>query len=101
MKTVSKELALDKQSLSKTDFLKKYGHLRPGTYEITSLRYDDDPDSYFDWSKTIELEQSEPLVLNRNQKEQIDKTLTRLGLKADASSIFIFLSKCDRTERVR
>ena len=90
LKTVSKELALDKQSLSKTDFLTKYGHLRPGTYEITSLRYDDDPDSYFDWSKTIELEQSEPLVLNRNQKEQIDKTLTRLGLKADASSIFHF-----------
>ena len=54
------------------------------------LRYDDDPNSYFDWSKTIELEQSEPLVLNRNQKEQIDKTLTRLGLKADASSIFHF-----------
>jgi len=90
LKTVSKELALDKQSLSKTDFLRKYGHLRPGTYEITSLRYDDDPDSYFDWSKTIELEQSEPLVLNRNQKGQIDKTLTRLGLKADASSIFHF-----------
>lgn len=90
LKTVSKELALDKQSLSKTDFLKKYGHLRPGTYEITSLRYDDDPESYFDWSKTIELEQSEPLVLNRNQKEQIDKILTRLGLKADASSIFHF-----------
>ena len=29
-------------------------------------------------------------MLNRNQKEQIDKTLTRLGLKADASSIFHF-----------
>ena len=46
-----KELAIDKQLLPKNDFLKKYGHLRPGTYEITSPRYDDDPDVYFDYCK--------------------------------------------------
>jgi hypothetical protein len=28
-------------------FLEKYGHLRPGTYDITSLRYDEAPELYF------------------------------------------------------
>jgi len=30
------------KKLSKTKFLSKYGHLRPGTYDITQLRYDQD-----------------------------------------------------------
>jgi cytidyltransferase-like protein len=30
--------------LSKGEFLERYGHLRPGTYDITSLRYDANPD---------------------------------------------------------
>jgi hypothetical protein len=30
----------DAKILSKNDFLKKYGHLRPGTYDIESTRYD-------------------------------------------------------------
>ena len=29
-----------KKKLSKKDFLQKYGHLRPGTYDITAQRYD-------------------------------------------------------------
>jgi glutamine kinase len=29
-----------KDKLTKTEFLKKYGHLRPGTYDITATRYD-------------------------------------------------------------
>ncbi|MCX6122133.1 MAG: PEP-utilizing enzyme [Ignavibacteriales bacterium] len=33
--------------ISKTLFLEKYGHLRPGTYDITSLRYDENYDQYF------------------------------------------------------
>jgi len=27
-------------------FVEKYGHLRPGTYDITSARYDEDPERY-------------------------------------------------------
>ena len=29
-----------KKRLSKDEFIKKYGHLRPGTYDITEIRYD-------------------------------------------------------------
>jgi glutamine kinase len=34
-------------SLSLEKFIEVYGHLRPGTYEITSLRYDEAPEAYF------------------------------------------------------
>ena len=30
------------QKISRKEFLSKYGHLRPGTYDITALRYDQD-----------------------------------------------------------
>jgi phosphohistidine swiveling domain-containing protein len=36
-------------NMSKKAFLEKYGHLRPGTYDITSKRYDEAPELYFDW----------------------------------------------------
>jgi len=29
-----------KSKISKSEFLKKYGHLRPGTYDVTATRYD-------------------------------------------------------------
>lgn len=49
--TVTGKLNKDKQELDKTTFLKLYGHLRPGTYDITSSRYDEDPDQYFNWNE--------------------------------------------------
>ena len=50
--TISKDMSKDIYlysigELSKEIFLNKYGHLRPGTYDITSLRYDEDFDKYF------------------------------------------------------
>lgn len=47
--TVSSNLNEDYRQLSKQGFLQKYGHLRPGTYDITSKRYDESPETYFDW----------------------------------------------------
>ena len=52
LNTVSKQLKTDHDDLqdgvmSREDFLKKYGHLRPGTYDILSDRYDVAFDKYF------------------------------------------------------
>ena len=47
--TVSSDMNVDFRELSKKAFLRKYGHLRPGTYDITSMRYDEAPELYFDW----------------------------------------------------
>lgn len=47
VETVSSAMGRDRKELSMAAFLKKYGHLRPGTYDITSLRYDEAPELYF------------------------------------------------------
>lgn len=47
VETVSSAMGRDRKELSTAAFLKKYGHLRPGTYDITSLRYDEAPELYF------------------------------------------------------
>ena len=52
--TVSREMANDLAILSRDIFLEKYGHLRPGTYEILSPRYDETPNRYFDWENRPE-----------------------------------------------
>ncbi|MBD5523492.1 MAG: phosphoenolpyruvate synthase [Lachnospiraceae bacterium] len=48
--SVSSDMNHDFAELSRKAFLKKYGHLRPGTYDITSLRYDEAPELYFERS---------------------------------------------------
>lgn len=48
--TVSSQMSVDLAQLNQTAFLEKYGHLRPGTYDVTSPRYDEMPDRYFNWS---------------------------------------------------
>lgn len=49
--TVSGQLARDRATLDKPTFLERYGHLRPGTYDITLPRYDHSPERYFDWNQ--------------------------------------------------
>ena len=45
--TISSEMSNDIFKLSKLNFLKKYGHIRPNSYEITSLNYRDGYQKYF------------------------------------------------------
>ena len=93
--TIGKELTIDKTLLSKEEFLKKYGHLRPGTYDITTPRYDDTPDLYFDWN----LKPTEPLAttdanhfsLNLSQMIQLDNLLKTHELETDAIRLLEFI----------
>lgn len=45
--TVSTEIAEDSETLDFVAFFEKYGHLRPGSYDIRVPRYDEAPDAYF------------------------------------------------------
>ena len=47
IQTITSEMLTDKNNLSKEKFLKKYGHLRPDTYEISSENYRDGYKNYF------------------------------------------------------
>jgi phosphohistidine swiveling domain-containing protein len=45
--TVASEMQNDLATLPRAAFLERYGHLRPGAYDILSPRYDEAPDLYF------------------------------------------------------
>ena len=61
IKTVASDIIEDADKfvngyLKYSDFIKKYGHLRPGTYDILSKRYDEISKLFFNKKKNIEKE---------------------------------------------
>lgn len=90
--TVSGQLGRDKANLSQSDFLSRYGHLRPGTYDILSPRYDEQPHLYFNWSKRPELsEKNPPFSLTLPQMRELVKMLRHHGLEHDPVGLFDFM----------
>lgn len=75
--TVSSGMNADFRELSKKAFMRKYGHLRPGTYDITSLRYDEAPELYFEWAIKEEFDNNQ----NRNESSGEEKAEFRLSLQ--------------------
>ncbi len=90
--TVSGQLARDRATLDRATFLARYGHLRPGTYDILSPRYDEAPDLYFDWSqRLLEPEPVKPFSLTLPQMREVVKLLESHGLQPDPVGLFDFL----------
>ncbi|HEV7453731.1 MAG TPA: PEP-utilizing enzyme [Candidatus Saccharimonadales bacterium] len=83
---------LDGGRLSKPDFLKKYGHLRPGTYDITIPRYDA-TDDYFGAVNTRHMKESykkETFVFTPEQHVKISEVLQSHGFAATSQELFDF-----------
>ena len=94
--TVSSNLNEDFRELSKQGFLKKYGHLRPGTYDITSMRYDEAPELYFDWNQNEENEKSEKedeFRLSLHQMHMLEEMLTENKLNNNILGLMDFIKK--------
>lgn len=68
LETVSSRISQDYSELDKQSFLDKYGHLRPGTYELCSPRYDEAPEQYFAFE------------LSQNSSDKPDKPSFSLSL---------------------
>jgi glutamine kinase len=91
--TVSKKLSIDIHNLSKADFLEKYGHLRPGTYDILSQRYDEAYDMYFNSEQVKNDEQIELFTFSKIQIEKIEKLITTNGLNTNFDSLILFIKE--------
>jgi glutamine kinase len=90
--TVSGQLARDRSTLDRATFLARYGHLRPGTYDILSPRYDEAPDLYFDWTEQPPAPTpAEPFSLKLSQMREISRLLELHGLHPDPVGLFDFL----------
>jgi phosphohistidine swiveling domain-containing protein len=93
---VSGELSRDFHTMGREDFLARYGHLRPGTYDIRSLRYDEDPERYFDWSARTPVPARGKLRPSRAQLDRIDRLLRRAGLSVGAHRLLEFVGNSIR-----
>jgi phosphohistidine swiveling domain-containing protein len=90
--TVSGELSNDRSHLDKQSFFRKYGHLRPGTYDILSMRYDESPEQYFDWNtKPSSSVNDRPFSFTAKQEQSIGILLKQHGLKLNTRAFFDFL----------
>jgi phosphohistidine swiveling domain-containing protein len=90
--TVSKTLAEDRAKMTKDDFLRTYGHLRPGTYDITSIRYDEDPSFYFDWeNQDMVCAETNSFELTPTQLSKISKLQCEQGFEPDPTGLMRFI----------
>lgn len=100
LETVAREFEHDGYRVSTGDldfeaYVDRYGHLRPGTYDITSPRYAADPKSYL--RPTVETatppeDHPDPKnVWDDQTKTAIETELDRIGLPADANRFVSFL----------
>lgn len=91
LNTVSKQLAGDIGCMEKGEFLKKYGHLRPGTYDICSPRYDEAYDEYF--SEVNCCVENHDFEFSEAQREMIARLIIENGIKCSCDDLIIFIKE--------
>jgi len=92
LETVGSQIGRDFAHQTKDDFLARYGHLRPGTYDILSPRYDEAPDLYFDWStRRQHPANGSRFLLSVSQLHLIERLLKEHGIEHDILSLIQFI----------
>lgn len=104
LNTISKQMSCDRKKIkegeiTKDFFLKKYGHIRPGTYDIESPRYDEAYEYYFGLDDNtpinekleITTQKGDDSVFTDNQMALLDKELEDNGICLDAAGLLQFI----------
>tara|TARA_B100000989_G_scaffold292306_1_gene268010 strand:+ start:2123 stop:4453 length:2331 start_codon:yes stop_codon:yes gene_type:complete len=99
--TVSRDIqklsqAAKNNKKNKKIFLKKYGHIRPSTYSISSLSYNENFENYFGKKNNKKLKKKNKFTLNNIQKNKIDKLLKKNKIETCAKDLFIFAKESIR-----
>ncbi len=86
-------ILVKKGKLKKSELIKKYGHLRPGTYDICSLNYKSNPNHFFNMNHLKEKPNStcKKFKWSAKSKLKIDKLMKSLGFKNNFSSTINFI----------
>ena len=93
---------LDDQNKIKGDkkklkiFLKKYGHLRPGTYDISSLRYDQSYKNIFANTSNKKINKNKNqtnFYLNNKEKKKIDNLLKANSISLSVNDLFRYFKE--------
>lgn len=102
IRTVSHTLTHDalncsRGKMSNEDFVQKYGHLRPGTYDINSLSYQADPERYL--TPIVESAASQPSTplingqLWQQARQRFTNALNEQGIVCSTDELELFLRK--------
>lgn len=96
--TVAGELADDCRNLAagnlaRGDFLERYGHLRPGTYDILSARYDQRDDLFTDTAMVNPTETPMPFLPNAAELAAVDGKLDDIGFGLTAEELFAYIGE--------
>ena len=92
LETVGSRLSRDFARMDRASFLAEYGHLRPGTYDILSPRYDEAPDRYFDWDARGHAPAApHDFALSLPQLNKTTTLLHQHGIDHDGVGLFNFL----------
>tara|TARA_B110000211_G_scaffold30180_1_gene30634 strand:+ start:1304 stop:4369 length:3066 start_codon:yes stop_codon:yes gene_type:complete len=85
-----------KLEMSKNEFIKKYGHLRPGTYDINSKSYKENFDKYINLSNDKHEEiksKNTKFVFTKKTLKLIDNELILSGLNISVKAFLDFVKK--------
>jgi hypothetical protein len=78
--------------LSRSDFMAEYGHLRPGTYDILSRRYDQMPDLGMNDAQVRPEQEHNEFVLSAQQRRDINQILQSEGFpELDAEKLLAYV----------
>ena len=95
--TVNRKMNRDLRKLyrlemTKEEFLEIYGHIRPGTYDILSKRYDEAFEEYFGGGSLLDIEETEEVFsFSERQMARIQLELEENGLMISAGELMAFI----------
>jgi hypothetical protein len=80
---------------SPEEFLRRYGHLRPGTFDILSPRYDKRGDLFRGAQEASAApgHAAEPFVLTAEERAALSKLLGEVGLTVSAEELLVFAER--------
>ncbi|MBR3606316.1 MAG: phosphoenolpyruvate synthase [Lachnospiraceae bacterium] len=81
-------------NLAYEDFLSQYGHIRPGTYDILSKRYDEAFNEYFGENIFLTIDEKETVFeFSEDVMDKINLELEQNGLSISAKELISFIKE--------
>ena len=96
--TVAKDFIKDlsqltNEKINKEEFLEKYGHLRPGTYDVNSKIYAENFENYLELGKPIPYHKDESISFSKTTIDKINKEIKKHKLNFDADTLLDFAKR--------
>ncbi len=91
IETVAKDFINDLAGESREELVERYGHLRPGTYDITCPAYHEQFDEYVDLGNRPEKEGKGDFQLSEEESRNISEALLAAGFKCSPRELLSFV----------